>query len=204
MNGSEQQSAYIRWFSETGIDDVAMVGGKNASLGEMYRELAPQGVRVPNGFAVTADAYRHFMRESGLDRRVRDILSDLDAAGIGNLRERGRKVRHAILAAELPAETQQAIVDSYDSLGTEHSEPLDVAVRSSATAEDLPDASFAGQQESYLNVQGHRPLLETCRCPTTNVTTSRSAMTTFSRWRSGSVSSKTTTAPNALPRCRWT
>lgn len=152
---------FIRWFRDIGIDDVPDVGGKNASLGEMYRELTPEGIRVPDGFAVTATAYRYFLSETGLDRRIADLLADLDVQNIANLQEHGHAVRHAILAAELPQDLQVAIVAAYQELGDGHS--LDVAVRSSATAEDLPDASFAGQQETYLNVQGHRAVLETCR-----------------------------------------
>jgi pyruvate,water dikinase len=154
---------YVRWFDQVGIADVALVGGKNASLGEMYQALAPQGVRVPNGFATTADAYRHSLSESGLDEKIRQILADLDTSDIENLRERGARVRHAILASEFPADLQQAILTAYESLSRERGRPVDVAVRSSATAEDLPDASFAGQQETYLNVQGATQLLDACR-----------------------------------------
>ena len=152
---------FIRWFKDIGIEDIADVGGKNASLGEMYRELTPEGIRIPNGFAVTAAAYRHFLKASELDRRIPELLADLDVQNIPNLQERGQAVRHAILAAELPDDLQKAIVEAYQELGNGRS--VDVAVRSSATAEDLPDASFAGQQETYLNVQGHRAVLETCR-----------------------------------------
>src|SRR5579872_4593828 len=129
---------YIRWFSELGIDDVPLVGGKNASLGEMYRELSGQGVKVPNGFAVTAEGYRHFIRSAGLDRRIPEILSGLDTRDVSNLRERGRAVRDAILATELPADLADQIVAAYRELGGDAKHPLDVAVRSSATAEDLP------------------------------------------------------------------
>ena len=153
----------IRWFEEIGIDDVPTVGGKNASLGEMFRELVPKGVKVPNGFAVTADAYRHFLQSAGVDEKIRAILADLDTGNIENLRQRGRQVRQAIVAASLPDDLEQAIEEAYDRLCAESHELLDVAVRSSATAEDLPDASFAGQQETYLNVQGHVALLDSCR-----------------------------------------
>lgn len=154
---------YIRWFEDLGIEDVPLVGGKNASLGEMYRQLTPGGIRVPNGFATTADAYREFLRQTGLDVRLHDLLHGLDVDNVANLRERGHAVRHAILDAEMPAELQQEIRDAYTQLGKGRPGAVDVAVRSSATAEDLPDASFAGQQETYLNVQGHRALIETCR-----------------------------------------
>lgn len=156
-------TALVRWFEEVTIDDVPSVGGKNASLGEMYRELAGQGVRVPNGFATTAEAYVQFLHHSGLDEKIQQILSDLDPADISNLQQRGRKVRQAILAAPFPDDLEEEILSAYRKLSAGRSEPLDVAVRSSATAEDLPDASFAGQQETYLNVQGETALLDTCR-----------------------------------------
>lgn len=153
---------FIRKFEDIGIDDVALVGGKNASLGEMCRELGSQGVNLADGFAVTAEAYRHLLAQNGLGRRIRSILSDLDVRDTQNLQQRGRQVRHEILAAELPADLREEILVAYEELSA-GSELVDVAVRSSATAEDLPDASFAGQQETYLNVQGDAALLETCR-----------------------------------------
>ncbi|HEX7704638.1 MAG TPA: phosphoenolpyruvate synthase [Kofleriaceae bacterium] len=153
----------VRWFSAIGIADIPDVGGKNASLGEMYRELGSRGVKVPNGFATTAAAYWDFLRESKLDRVIEDVLAGLDTRNLADLRMRGQKVRQAILAAALPGALERAIIDAYDRLGDKLPAPLDVAVRSSATAEDLPDASFAGQQETYLNVQGHRALIESCK-----------------------------------------
>jgi pyruvate,water dikinase len=158
-----QQVESIRWFEEIGIGDIPLVGGKNASLGEMYRELAPQGVKVPNGFAVTAEAYRAFLRQTGLEKEIKQILDGLDTRDLDNLRRRGRQIRQAILAARLPQNLEQAIAEGYDRLSEGCREPVDVAVRSSATAEDLPDASFAGQQETYLNVQGHHALLDACK-----------------------------------------
>src|SRR5262245_11433957 len=145
---------YIRWFDEIGIEDIPLVGGKNASLGEMYRELTPKGVKVPNGFAITAEAYRYFLREAKLDERIRSLLSGLDTRDLESLRQRGSQIRQAILAAEFPPDLEAAILTAYATLQGGAAEPADVAVRSSATAEDLPDASFAGQQETYLNVQG--------------------------------------------------
>lgn len=153
---------YIRWFQEIGIDDVPLVGGKNASLGEMARELAPQGIRLANGFAVTADAYRHFLQTANVDARIAELLQGLDTHDTRDLQRRGRLIRQAILQAELPKDLQDAIIAAYHQLSA-GGEPRDVAVRSSATAEDLPDASFAGQQETYLNVQGDAALLETCK-----------------------------------------
>jgi pyruvate,water dikinase len=158
----ERGIEFVRRFDEITIDDVPFVGGKNASLGEMCRELGPRGVNLADGFAVTAEAYRHFLRETGIDENIKTILADLDTRDVANLQERGRRVRHAILAAELPDILRKEIVAAYERLsGT--SQHVDVAVRSSATAEDLPDASFAGQQETYLNVQGKTALLDTCR-----------------------------------------
>ena len=154
---------WIKWFAELSIGDVPIVGGKNASLGEMYRELNSAGVRVPNGFAVTADAYRYFVRSAGLDEEIHEILADLDTSDMANLRSRGDRVRHAILASEIPADLSRVIINAYDRLGVQDEGHRDVAVRSSATAEDLPDASFAGQQETYLNVQGHHALLDACK-----------------------------------------
>ena len=158
-----QASHFIKWFADAGIEDVPLVGGKNASLGEMVRELAAKGVKVPNGFSVTADGYRHLLRETGVDRQISQVLSDLDTRDIDNLRSRASQVRHAIIAAKLPEDLEAAIVHAYEDFRCGEVEPPDVAVRSSATAEDLPDASFAGQQETYLNVEGSRALLDTVR-----------------------------------------
>ena len=154
---------YIRWFGEISIDDLPLVGGKNASLGEMYRELTPRGVRVPNGFAITADAYRDFLKAAGLESILRELLTDLDTRNVEELRNTGRRIRHAILSADLPASLEIEIMTAYDALSAEPMSEPAVAVRSSATAEDLPDASFAGQQETFLNVQGEHALLHACK-----------------------------------------
>jgi pyruvate,water dikinase len=156
-----KSSRWIRWFKDTTLADVPLVGGKNASLGEMVRELSGAGVRVPNGFSITADAYRDFLESSGAGRAVSEALSKLDPSDIASLQKCGQTIREAIVAAPLPADLQRDIVDAYAQLSEGHA--IDVAVRSSATAEDLPDASFAGQQETYLNVQGQQMLLDTCR-----------------------------------------
>ena len=158
-----QSLPHIKWFEDITIDDVPLVGGKNASLGEMFRELARKGVKVPNGFAVTAVGYRHFIREAGLEELIRETLSDLDTRSLTNLSDRGRSVRDAILNATLPADLQKEIITAYQKLQNLEKNAPDVAVRSSATAEDLPDASFAGQQETYLNVHGTAALLEACK-----------------------------------------
>ncbi len=181
------QAPSILWFEEIGIGDIPVVGGKNASLGEMYRELAGQGVKVPNGFAVTANAYRVFLREAKLDAKIKEMLKDLDTHDLVNLRQRGRQVRQAILATSLPQDLERAITEAYDRLSEGGLEPVDVAVRSSATAEDLPDASFAGQQETYLNVQGHLALLETCKRCFASLFTDRAISY---RWIKASITSR--------------
>jgi pyruvate,water dikinase len=158
-----QTPRFVRWFADVGIGDISLVGGKNASLGEMVRELAPKGVKIPDGFAITANGYRHFLREAKLDLRIRDILVGLDTRDMENLRARGSQVRHAILAAQLPVDLEQEVLAAYDQFKGYQLHPIDVAVRSSATAEDLPDASFAGQQETYLNVCGHLALLDSVK-----------------------------------------
>jgi pyruvate, water dikinase len=154
---------FVRWFEELSIADIGSVGGKNASLGEMYRELAPKGIRVPNGFAITADAYRHFLTENKLNGTISDLLTGLDTRDLSQLAERGRRIREAILAASVPDELRREIMFAYAKLCEETKEEVDVAVRSSATAEDLPGASFAGQQESFLNIRGERALLSAYR-----------------------------------------
>lgn len=155
---------FIRWFSELTIADVPIVGGKNASLGEMYRELAPAGVKVPNGFAVTAQAYHHFLAAAQLDGKIANLLAGLNYQDVSDLRRRGAEIRQLIVSSPLPSDLEQEIAKAYQQLSSEAaSTAVDVAVRSSATAEDLPNASFAGQQETYLNVQGTAALLETCR-----------------------------------------
>jgi pyruvate,water dikinase len=163
MAKTDTRQGFVRWFARIGIEQVPLVGGKNASLGEMFCELTPKGVQVPDGFAITAEAYRHFLREARLDERIRDILKGLDTRDVENLRSRGSRVRQAILAAELPSALEQEILAAYDQFKGHQLHPVDVAVRSSATAEDLPDASFAGQQETYLNVCGHMALLDTVK-----------------------------------------
>lgn len=159
----EKETAFILWFDQLTIEDVPLVGGKNASLGEMYQQLTSKGVKVPNGYAVTASAYRHFFKEAGLMDQIREILSDLDTTDMKNLSERGRKVRNTILSAEFPEDLKEAILEGYHHMCKEYGDYTDVAVRSSATAEDLPDASFAGQQETFLNIHGEANLLEACK-----------------------------------------
>ena len=155
---------YIRFFNEIGIDDVPSVGGKNASLGEMYRELTPQGVRVPNGFAIIAQSYWYVLEKAGIKTRLRETLEGLRADDVEDLARRGKQARDLVYGAALPQDLRGEILRAYASLRQEYGPDLSVAVRSSATAEDLPGASFAGMQETFLNVQGDEPLLDACRC----------------------------------------
>ncbi|MDP6138670.1 MAG: phosphoenolpyruvate synthase [Candidatus Woesearchaeota archaeon] len=158
-----KKRVFILWFRDLTINDVPIVGGKNASLGEMYRTLTKKGVNIPNGFAVTAYAYRYFLKKAKIQNKIRQIFSDLDTHNLRNLAEKGRNVRKTILEAELPEELQNAITRAYKNLCKKYGRNADVAVRSSATAEDLPGASFAGQQETYLNIKGEKSLLEACK-----------------------------------------
>jgi len=160
---SDVQSRYIRLFSQLGINDVGSVGGKNAALGEMYRGLASRGIRVPNGFAVTAQAYRDALTAANAWPLLHRVLDDLSPTDMSALREKAEAARQIVYEAGLPALMQAEILDAYHQLQTEYGAQITVAVRSSATAEDLPNASFAGQQESYLNVSGDANLLDACR-----------------------------------------
>ena len=157
-----RKKALILWFKELGIKDVPLVGGKNASLGEMYQKLTPKGVKIPNGYAVTAHAYHHLLKHAGIKDDIKKILSDLNVKDIANLEERGHKVRSAILNTTFPEDLNIAILKGYKEMEKKYGKNCDVAIRSSATAEDLPDASFAGQQETFLNVRGDREVLEAC------------------------------------------
>ncbi|MEL6912819.1 MAG: PEP/pyruvate-binding domain-containing protein, partial [Cyanobacteria bacterium J06598_4] len=186
----DKEQALVLWFEDVGMDDVSLVGGKNASLGEMIQQLTPKGINVPGGFATTAHAYRYFIEQAGLETKLRQLFSDLNVEDLSNLRSRGKQARALILNTPFPEELNTAITEAYSQLCQRHSIDfsyceqsldarslapyvgagshrfegkekeicqkytynVDVAVRSSATAEDLPDASFAGQQETYLNV----------------------------------------------------
>ncbi len=159
-----KETAFVIPFKDLTINDVPLVGGKNASLGEMYRTLKKKKVRVPNGFAVTSYAYRNFLEKAGIKSRIKEILSDLDISSTRDLMKKGKQVRDTILKAEIPEDTKKEIIKFYKKLSKEQNEKYtDVAVRSSATAEDLPDASFAGQQETYLNIRGEEELMEACK-----------------------------------------
>lgn len=183
---TSKEQALVLWFEEVGIADIPLVGGKNASLGEMIQQLTAKGVRVPTGFATTAHAYRYFIQGAGLEEKLRELFSDLDVEDVNNLRIRGKQARSLILNTPFPQDLQDAIASAYlklcqrygydaqlcDRFDPEYQEQckqetqaVDVAVRSSATAEDLPDASFAGQQETYLNVFGVQDVIDSChRC----------------------------------------
>ncbi len=147
-------------FDQLSIQDVAKVGGKNASLGEMYRKLIPMGIQIPDGFAATADAFRFFKKENRLEQLISDLLGQLDKNQFKNLREISAQIKKLILNATIPEKLQQEILKSYQKLCEKHGRELDVAVRSSATAEDLPGASFAGQHESFLNIRGNEALMK--------------------------------------------
>jgi len=154
---------FNKWFEELKIEDVPSVGGKNASLGEMIQKLGEKGVSVPSGFAVTAYAYKYMIEKAGVDKQIREILADLDTHDVRNLAERGEKIRTLIKNTPIPEDLEQDIRKHYRGMEERYGNNCDVAVRSSATAEDLPDASFAGQQETYLNVRGEDDLIEKCR-----------------------------------------
>jgi len=158
----DKKMMFIHWFNEVGIEDVPIVGGKNASLGEMYRELTPKGVKIPNGFAISADAYWHVLNSSGITNKLKELMQGLDKGNVMDLSERGKVARELILSAGIPEDLWEEIKLAYDKLSEQYGPRTDVAVRSSATAEDLPTASFAGQQETYLNISGYSTLKEAC------------------------------------------
>jgi pyruvate, water dikinase len=152
---------FVKFFDEVKIKDVPLVGGKNASLGEMYQKLSRKGVNVPFGFATTSGAYDFFIKENFLDKKLKDILKGLDTKDVQDLMVRGEKVRKEILKASFPELLEKEIFSAYEKLSKFYDKKnIDVAVRSSATAEDLPEASFAGQQESYLNISRKEDLLK--------------------------------------------
>jgi pyruvate, water dikinase len=157
------QSPYIRWFSDLTLDDLPLVGGKNASLGEMYRELIPLGVRLPNGFALTAEAYRDTLDAAGAWEELHALLDPLDKSDVASLARAGARAREIVYAAAMPSAVAAQVRQAWRELVEEAGPDLSVAVRSSATAEDLPTASFAGQHDTYLNVRGEEMLLDAVR-----------------------------------------
>lgn len=157
--------ALVLQLNAVSMGDLALVGGKNASLGEMLQQLTPEGINVPDGFATTAHAFRCFIHEGELEQKLRDTLADLDIEDVTQLHKVGKKIRTLILQTPFPEALNQAIAQAYTQMCDRYGPDTDVAVRSSATAEDLPDASFAGQQETYLNVHGVNGVLDAChRC----------------------------------------
>lgn len=154
---------FIKFFKEFGIDDVPLVGGKNAGLGEMYKMLSSDGVRVPNGFAITAEAYRYMLDEAGAIDDLHQALDELDPDDVADLARRGRRAREIVYGAGIPDDLRTEILAGYRALKDQYGEEVTLAVRSSATAEDLPTASFAGQQETFLNVEGDENLIDACR-----------------------------------------
>ncbi len=150
----------ILWFKEISIGDIPLVGGKNASLGEMFSKLTKKGIRIPDGFALTSAAYWKFLKTNGLDKEIKKTIKGLDVANVSELARVGKKVRDMILSASFPKEIEKNLISCYKELSGRKKTGVAVAVRSSATAEDLPDASFAGQQETYLNVRGEKQLLK--------------------------------------------
>ncbi|WP_114783213.1 phosphoenolpyruvate synthase [Botryobacter ruber] len=156
---------FIIPFKEITMDHVPVVGGKNASLGEMFRELSASNIRIPDGFATTATAYQEFIQSNQLYDKIEKLLEALDTKEFTNLNETGEKIRQLILNARFPDNIANAIKQAYQDLASQYEGPIQVAVRSSATAEDLPNASFAGQHESYLNISGEEQVLHAClRC----------------------------------------
>jgi pyruvate,water dikinase len=164
MNGEISMiREFVKWFEDVTIDDVNSVGGKNASLGEMIQKLGQKGVQVPSGFAITAYAYKYMIEKAGINVKIKEILKNLNTHDVTDLGIRGQKIRSLIKNTPIPIDLEEDIRRHYREMEFRYGENVDVAVRSSATAEDLPDASFAGQQETYLNVRGEDELIEKVR-----------------------------------------
>ncbi len=168
-----EKQKYVLDFKDVRMSDVPLVGGKNASLGEMIHYLVPKGVSIPGGFIITSEGYRHFIKENGLEDVIRNKLSSLDTTNLKNLYSRGEAIREAIKKKEFPEDLKNEISAFYEKMEKEYGKNVDVAVRSSATAEDMPDASFAGQHETYLNIRGKKQLLEAVRASMASLFTNR-------------------------------
>ncbi|MDC0603389.1 phosphoenolpyruvate synthase [Aliiglaciecola sp.] len=151
---------YVLWYEQLGMDDVDRVGGKNASLGEMISNLASAGVQVPGGFATTSHAFNEFLEQSGLDQRIHDVLDELDVDDVTELAKVGEQIRNWVIDTPFQPALEEAIKSAFDKLQGDAGSEASFAVRSSATAEDMPDASFAGQQETFLNVKGYKSVME--------------------------------------------
>lgn len=154
---------YIKTFAQIRLTDLPLVGGKNASLGEMFSELVPQGLRIPNGFAITADGYWAYLAYNDLTDKIQDLLATLDAKNLAQLQQVGQTIRNWIINGQMPPDLKEEIHQAYQALESEYRPMIEVAIRSSATAEDLPGASFAGQQETYLNIAGDRHIVHTTK-----------------------------------------
>ncbi len=151
---------YILWFKEIRSKDVPLVGGKNASLGEMYSQLSKKGINIPNGFALTSESYWFFLKENKIDKKIKAILDKFNPKDLRSLQETGKNIRSLILKADIPYSLEKEVLESYKDLSSYYKQKnTNVAVRSSATAEDMPSASFAGQHETYLNIKGEKELL---------------------------------------------
>ncbi len=160
---SMKSPAYIQWFKDLGINDVPLVGGKNASLGEMYRSLTPEGIKVPNGFAVTAQAYRDMLDQADAWPQLHKLLDNVDKSDVDDLAERAHKARELVYGIGFSEILREQVLQAYHALIEEYGNDLTLAVRSSATAEDLPTASFAGQHDTYLHIKGDEMLIDACR-----------------------------------------
>lgn len=163
MNRKQKEGQFILWFDQISVDDVDLVGGKNASLGEMYSQLTQKGISVPNGFAITSKGYWDFINSNRLAQQIDQLVNSIDLDNLNDLAEKGHKIREMIRNASFPEHLREAIVEAYKHLCIQYGKDADVAVRSSATAEDLADASFAGQQETYLNIRGDDMLLNSIK-----------------------------------------
>lgn len=151
---------YIKFFKEINNKDVHIVGGKNASIGEMFQELIQVGIKVPNGFAITSEAYWYLLDSGNIRQKIKDLLENVDISEIDVLKARSKKIRELIFTTPFPQDLKDEILAAYEILSKEYNmQNADVAIRSSATAEDLPDASFAGQQDTYLNISGPQNLI---------------------------------------------
>jgi len=163
VNRKQKEGQFILWFDQISVDDVDLVGGKNASLGEMYSQLTQKGISVPNGFAITSKGYWDFINSNRLAQQIDQLVNSIDLDNLNDLAEKGHKIREMIRNASFPEHLREAIVEAYKHLCIQYGKDADVAVRSSATAEDLADASFAGQQETYLNIRGDDMLLNSIK-----------------------------------------
>mgnify|MGYP001288002443 FL=1 len=156
----EKSQKNILWLKDITIEDVPLIGGKNGSLGEMYNNLKPKGINIPEGFALTTNFYWKYLKENGLDKKLKEIFKNFNPKSIKSIQECGKKSREAILKGEIPDDLKKEIIFSYNQLENIYGKNCDVAVRTSGVAEDMPNTSFAGQFETYLNVKGKEELLK--------------------------------------------